>query len=163
MNLTSGLAKGFDGSAWHEEIEGQKTAPVRIREFHLAPNEEAGQGTTKLLHQQALLQACSVLTQITLSLYCKVSGAGITGKGKGLWRERPYIALLSSPGTFEENMDTHLAQALKFIEKRAVFIAVSFQQPKGLGCVFKLTSVPHGDYGQVAIQMFDDRFVGENL
>jgi len=56
VEVTSGSPKGFDRSARHEEIEGQETAPVRIREFHLAANVEAGQGIPKLLHQQALVQ-----------------------------------------------------------------------------------------------------------
>jgi len=161
--VTCGAAKGLDGSARHEEIKGQETAPVRIREFHLAANVEAGQGTPKLLYQQALVPACSVQAQIKLALCCKVSSAGITGKGKGSCRDRPCIVLRSSSGTVEENMDTHLAQALEFVEKRAVFIAVAFQQPEGLGCVFKLTSIPHGDYGQVAVKVFNDSFEGESL
>jgi hypothetical protein len=163
VEVSSGAAKGFNGSARHKEIKGQETAPVPIREFHFAANVEAGQGTPKVLHQQALVQGCLVQAQITFSLCCKVSSAGINQKGKGFWRDRPCIALCSRSGTVEENMDTHLPQALEFVEKRAVFIAVAFQQADGLGCVFKLTSIPHGDYGLVAIQMFDDRFVGENL
>jgi hypothetical protein len=163
VEVTSGAAEGFDGSARHEEIKGQQTAPVRIRECHLAANVEAGQGSPKVLHQQTLVQGCSVQAQITLSLGCNVGSAGITGKGKGLGSNRPCIALRSRSGTVEENMETHLPQALEFVEKRAVFIAVPFQQPEGLGCVFKLTSIPHGDYGQVAIQVFDDRLVGKNL
>jgi hypothetical protein len=161
--VTSGSAEGFDGSARHEEIKGQETAPVRIRERHLAANVEAGQGSPKLLHQQALVRGCSVQAQITLSLGCKVGSAGITGKGKGFCRDRPCIVLRSGSGTVEENMDTHLAQALESVEKRGVFITVSFQQPAGLGCVFKLTSIPHGDYGQVAVKVFDDSFEGESL
>jgi hypothetical protein len=163
VEVTSGAAKGLDGSARHEEIEGQETAPVRSREFHLAANVEAGQGTPKLLYQQALVPACAVQAQITFSLCCKVSSAGINQKGKGFWRDRPCIALRSRSGTVEENLDTHLAQALEFVEKRAVFIAVPFQQPEGLGGAFKLTSIPHGDYGQVAVKVFNDSFEGESL
>jgi len=98
-----------------------------------------------------------------LSLGCKVGSTGITGKGKGLGSGRRCIVLRCNSGTVEENMDTHLRQALEFGEKHGVFIAVSFQQAAGLGCVFKLTSISHGDDGEVAIQMFDDRFVGESL
>lgn len=60
-------------------------------------------------------------------------------------------------------MDAHLSQALEFVEKGGVFIVVSFQPPPGLGRVFKLTSIPHGDDGEVAIEMLDDRFVGEDM
>jgi hypothetical protein len=160
VEVTSGSAKGFNGSARHEEIEGQETAPVRIREFHFAADVEAGQGTPKVLHQQALVQGCLVQAQITLPLCCKVGSAGIAGKRKGLGSDRPRIVLGSSSRTLEENMDTHLRQALEFVEKGVVFIAVSLQQPAGLGCALKLTSIPHGDHGAVAIPMFDNRFVG---
>lgn len=60
-------------------------------------------------------------------------------------------------------MDAHLRQALEFGEKRGVFIAVPFQQAPDRGRAFNLTSISHGDYGQVAIEMFDDRFVGNDL
>jgi hypothetical protein len=158
-----GVAEGLDRSPRYQEIEGQKTAPVRIRGFQLAANIEARQGSPKFLHQGALAQGCPVQAQVMLPLGRKVGSAGFAEGANGLGSGRPCRALSSRSGTVGENMNAHLRQALEFGEKRGVFIAVSFEQLESLGGVFKLTSIPHGNDGPGAIEMFDDCFVGEKL
>ena len=54
--VASGLAKGFDITAGHEEIKGEQLVPGRVGKFHLVPDEEAGQGAANLVHQKALVQ-----------------------------------------------------------------------------------------------------------
>jgi hypothetical protein len=87
-----------------------------------------------------LVQSGPVKSHVALSLCRKVSSAGGVRERKALCRDTPRLILLSGPGVVEENMNTHLPQALEFPEKRFVFVAVFFEKPDDLGRVFKLTA-----------------------